>query len=454
MVFSKKKTLLISSCCGLGLLIIIMYYSGGFKSEEQPVAKVVSAQKLVTHPIETIQDITVQHDDLTLQLERDHGQWMMRKPSHTKANPEIVAELVAGILEWEGTLATANEYVSALQPLLTIQIGLEDKQEKIFKIMKKSQSPDLWVKDMSSENYYKLTAGRIPEVMFYARRLPDRSLLLIDIDSLVKMEFRTQGKTITMVKEERFENPWQLIQPENKPVLEEGMQVVLEALQSLEYKYIKEDSIWGKQLLSQYGLHRPAAKIALWHARERLPKELYFGRSEQGNHLYLKFAKLSRIYEIDPIWLSRFGIVMEDIQVDRKLIHFMSLITEIELDWLEQNSRIIKRDGKWDAIKVVQNKKTGKSLDVPLGQDNAQHVLNQLDELTYESEVEFESSDEEDFKESIQTGTLTFYTGNHQHLAQLAIFNHPDISAFLFVKRDNDGKIMILERQELEKLIR
>jgi len=380
-----RTTLILLVICIVG--IVAVYYESKYgKTTEQ--RETYEKKVFPDFKQDSVTNIKIQRDSTELAFSKKDGKWFLDTPISDRADESPLKSILSDIefLEKVGEPITAkpNESVNLDQYGLTKPRG-----KLIFSTGKETRSVAIGGPAMGTggmeDNVYIYTDDNPKSVFVVSKSLytdiskeindfRDKKVTDIDRDKISKIELTKGDKSILCEKKDK---KWLLVMPIADRANPDTLKEIVDKVADLKKESFVKD---GVKDFAEYGLDKPAYKLAFWQEAKDAALEILIGKKSDSN-LYATTRGTGSVYTIKDEIISKIDKEPKEFR-DKRVERFEeNEITEIAVTSGDA-SLAIHRDNKdedWKLIKPVQS---------AADKEEARELLSTLGKIEIEDWVE------------------------------------------------------------------
>ncbi len=402
-------------------------------------------------PLEVLAALELTIGAQQVNLQRKADQWQLTMPMSAPVHPNRLENLWYRLTNLTGAQTVSSKKAGQIKKTYfqsppVFQLSWQDQKGHQDSLWGAEGGQDKTVYVLQRSNGRLLQFAQAPwiNVADNLQQLPWKKLLDLDFTAVTGLEFRYEDRLIVLNRNRDEAGSWSISLPQMQAVNPQGLLRLMGFLQGSEYVEVKEETVWGKTILSQYGLQKPIAQLTVRLEQRRLPKVLEFGQTEDNKDvLFAKYQDESRIVSVPAVFLNQCLIQLEQVGLDRTLIDFMPLVNKIEGDFPEEQ-RIAERHEKAWVMVNAGSKVPGNS------RADAEVLVAFLNQLTFDNLVGKGSPDDQVFHGAQTFGKIIFYSNYRDPLVQLTFYRSDLYPEYVFIKNEANGRVVLMALDKLK----
>lgn len=392
-----------------------------------------------------------------LKVSQENQQWHMDSPQETSVDRLQMIALWQCLSTLAGQPVAKNEQrvvqgkFDQTKAIMTIVVGLKSGRTEKWQALRGENGTITYMKNEENKQIFRMTSNSNLDLQAWAAKLPNRYLMPFDSSRVERIEFRYDEKVVDLDRSpDQADHSWQLHSPQQRPLSDETVMALLDFIENMVFIEIKERSVWGKKILSRYGFHKPAATIRLWQTGSRNPTILDIGMpKDEPGMVYAKYRDDTKIVSLAQSLLGQLVDQFNQVQIIRKVFTTLKLVQKIECQFPAYQRLLIKQKEQWSARAITADLE---GQDLTGHQAEAEAALFLLDQMTYASVIDPGTTLFQDFQAASLFGSLKLYHGVETLLTTANFYRHPKFKSILFVKKEHDDKIMVIDSQQLSPI--
>lgn len=415
-------------------------------------------QPIINLSLSEVNAIKLEQGSKKLALVLKDGKWSMQSPDDSDVDSEELKKLWQTITRWQGRPAGHHEANKMMKMFehsgyqIKLELTTLKNQSIQFKAIIDQDNHKLKVVEKDKQ-FYTINESTWTDLDVWRKELSQRQLLPFQFDRIEQLIFRYQDRVVHAQENTMGAfKAWEVIAPKQCLINKEAIADLETFIENSRYLEIEQEWVWGKTVLSRYGLQRPAAQLTIWMKGERVPRILKLAKPDEGNDLlFAKFDNEPKVYSITPEWLQQADDYFSKIQIEKEVITWMDMVTKIETHFPNFQRQLLWQNKKWASYKIEKDDIIP-YYNEKIAQEEAGAVIEVLNALTYYEVIEEAALNYETYQDAKPYASIKFYTKLDEPLICLDIFKNEQKPDYLFLKNDSDGKVMSVESDQLEYL--
>jgi len=328
--------------------------------EFRSASKEKEAKKIFDFDPHKVETVTFLKGREKITCQREENDWMIVMPLKTKADSQLMQEIVSSLAEARLT-EVIEESPSDLAPfglkrvkVLRITFTLKD-EEKTQSLLLGDELPlnkfYVYAKKGDEGRVFSIYAGLRSKLDKSLFDLRDKTLFPLIPEMVKTLEIRRKGEAI--ICEKKSGKDWWINHPIKTRADREKIEIILNAIKNAEIREFVQDVPHD---LSPYGLSRPQIKILLKEEGGERARILEIGGTK-GEMVYARRREPHNVFLIKKSILEGLPYEAGHIRDLHPLVFDNKAIEKVELDFPAHQIVLLRRNGEeWEMVEPIQAK--------------------------------------------------------------------------------------------------